>query len=242
MKNEIALSQAVQKLFYKVMKNAVKVEQGFIFFRNRTVLKVHFDVEECEALLKRMVINKDNVIRYLRRKYIPTYIENGAYFKDQKCIQRAIIKEDGSLYIHIAKSESHKIITDTIHVISLLREHGFEIDENRITFRIDQLQIAYQDTLLYNLLIKEFGMNPPLAARIYEKQLLVKYRRLDEVAKIKKRSVKRKFLRFWCKKGQMEWPELRRIINITDFSPTNVHNVCKEIREANIARGIKVEY
>ena len=120
---EIKQSEFVKKLMWKVMKFAGNVEQGFLFFRNRIVSKVHFDEKECRELLVDMIINEANVLRYLKRKYIPTWVEDGAIFKDQKCIQRAVIK-DGYLFIHIAKSEPHKIITDTMHVRNLMIEHG----------------------------------------------------------------------------------------------------------------------
>lgn len=241
----IPLSIAVQKLMYKVMKNAVKVEQGFIFFRNRTIFRVKFDEDDCDLLLEKMIINKENVLRYLGRKYIPTWNDrlNGAIFKNQKCIQKAFIREDGTILIHIAKSEPHKIITDTSHVLQLLLGKGYKITYPiRIQFVIDQVQIAYQDTLLYNLLIKEFGMPVPYAAKMYEKELLFKYKILENVAKIKKRSVKRKFLRYHVKRGLMSWKQLRTIINITDFSPSNVHNVCMTIREENKANSLAIDY
>lgn len=240
MEKDTKLSTAVQKLMYKVMKMAVKVENGFIFFRYRTIFMVEFDQEVCEEMLKKMIINKDNVIRYLRKKYIPTWVEGGALFRNQSCIQKAKMK-DGYMIIHIHKSEPHKIITDTIHVINLFQEQGFEVPL-KFKFYIDQVQIAFQDTLLYNLLLKEFGYPVPYASRIYEKQLLLKYKRLDNVAKIKKRSVKRKFLRWRVKRGELEWTELRRIINITDFSPKNIKVVCDEIRDAARARGVEVDF
>ena len=200
---EIKQSYFVKKLMWKVMKYADSVQQGFLFFRNRIVTKVVFDEEDCKQLLKDMIINEVNVLRYLQRKYVPTWIEKdgkciGAIFKDQSCIQKALLKETEEgvpyLLIHIAKSEPHKIITDTIHVRNLFQEKGLIASKN-IKFMIDQVQIAYQDTLLYNLLLKEFDMKPPSTSLRYERELLFKYAKLENVAKIKKRSVKRKFLR-----------------------------------------------
>ena len=231
------LSKAVKQICYKVMKNATEVVQGFIYFRYRTVMKVHYDEDECDAVLKTMIINKDNVIRYLERKYIPTYNQTGAIFKDQKCIQSAYVDDKGITTIHIKKSEPHKIITDTIHVTRLLKNQGFKPD-GRYKFIIDQIQICYQDTLLYNLCLREFGFPVPEAAKIYEKQLLFKYAKLEEIAKIQRRSIKRKFLRHRVKKGEISWQQLRDIINITDFNPGNIKKVCNEIREDGKLRGI----
>ncbi len=239
---KIPLSEFVKKLMYKVMKNSTHVVQGFIFFRHRIIGKCHFDEAECDQLLEDIVINKKNVLTYLRRKYIPTYTKDGAIFKDQACIQSVKIMEDKSLFIYIAKSEPHKIITDTVHVMNLLEAEGFDFNMN-IKFRIDQVQIAYQDTLLYNLLLKQFGYNAPAQARMYAKQLLVKYGKLESIAKIKKRSVKRKFLRYYAKLGKITWQELRKVINITDFSEGNIKRVCNEIRAAAKERGVdKIDF
>jgi len=237
------LSESVKKIMFRVMKNSGAVVQGFIFFRYRFVLKAYLDEPECDALLESMVINKVNVLRYLRRKYIPTWRKDGkgAIFKDQKCIQSAIVKEDGTLLIRILKSEPHKIITDTFHVCHLLDEQGIKYNKE-IKFVIEQVQIAYQDTLLYNTLIREFGLRPPAASIMYEKQLLFKYRNLENVAKIKKRSVKRKFARYLVKIGQIDWKQLRKIIAITDFRPSYIRGFCKEMREESAARGIKVVF
>jgi len=242
---EIPLSEFIKKLMWRVMRYAGNVEKGFLFFRNRIVTKVHFDPDESRQLLKDMIINEDNVIRYLRRKYIPTWIENGAIFKDRSCIQKALLKEtsEGEKYIliYINKSEPHKIITDTIHVRQLFRDKGLDTPVNT-KFYINQIQIAYQDTLLYNLLLTEFGTPPPSMARVYERQLLSKYQKLENVAKIKKRSVKRKFLRWRVKRGDLIWTELRRVINIDDFSETNIKKVCTEIKDAAKERGVKVDF
>jgi hypothetical protein len=238
---EILQSEFIKKIMYRVMKNATQVVQGFIFFRNRIVSKVYYDEKACDDLLVTMVINKDNVIKYLERKYIPTFVEKGALFKDQKCIQSAMVDEDGTMVVHIAKSEPHKIITDTIHVRRLLIAHGFKLTNN-IIFKIDQIQIAYQDTLLYNILLTEFGLPIPAASRMYAKQLLQKYGRLEEVAKIKKRSVKRKFCRYYAKQGKITWKNLRTLINIVDFSPVNIKKVCNDIRDESRARGVVVDF
>jgi hypothetical protein len=128
-----------------------------------------------------------------------------------------------------------------MHVRNLLAKQGFEFTD-KIKFFIDQVQIAYQDTLLYNVLLRDFGMAIPASSRAYERELLFKYRKLEEVAKIKKRSVKRKFLRYHVKRGLMEWTQLRRCINITDFSPNNIRIVCNSIRQENRDKGLKIDY
>lgn len=235
----IYLSEFVKKLMHKVMIRSNFVQQGFIFFNHRIIVECEIDTEPCDRLLETMIINKENVIRYLRRKYIPTYVTGGAVFRNQKCIQKAMVDSDGSMIIHIAKSEPHKIITDTIHVKSLLEANGLH-PTNKVKFFIDQVQIAYQDTLLYNLLLKEFGFQVPSMAREYERRLLMKYGKFEEIVKIKKRSVKRKFLRYRVKKGEIDWKQLRRCINIEDYSMHSVKKLCNEIRAEQALLGIIV--
>ena len=235
----IKTSEFIKKLMYRVMLRSNFVVQGFIFFNNRIIVETEFDADECDKLLESMIINKENVIRYLGRKYIPTYIPNGAIFRNQKCIQKAIVNEEGTMIVHIAKSEPHKIITDTIHVKHLLELNGLH-PTNRTKYFIDQVQIAYQDTLLYNLLLKEFGFPIPSVAKGYEKQLLRKYGKLENIVKIKKRSVKRKFLRYRMKKGEIDWKQLRRIIDLDDYSSHGIKKLTKEIKEEALLKGIIV--
>ena len=240
---EKKLSESVQKLMYQVMKQSTNVVQGFIFFRNRTIIKAHYDEIGCNALLKSMVINKDNVLAYLNRKYIPTPHENGLIFKDQSCIQKVMVMEDKTLYIHIKNSEPHKIITDTVHVMKLLDNAGFDYLPE-VKYYIEQLKIAYQDTQLYNLCIEEFGMKVPAPAKIYERQLKAKYASLEEIAKIKKRSVKRKFLRYHVKRGMMTWVQLRRLINMEkeDYTEPIIKRLCQEIRREQREAGVITDF
>jgi len=237
------ISDSVKTLMWQVMKNSSQVVQGFIFFRNRTIIKAHYDKEGCDKLLKEMVINQENVLRYLRRKYIPHWNENGCIFKDQSCIQKVIIREDGTLYMHIKNSEPHKIITDSVHVMGLLRAKGLEFSPD-IKYYIEQVKIAFQDVMLYNLCLTEWGYKVPSPAKLYERQIMSKYGKLEAIAGVKKRSIKRKYLRYWVKRGQMDWPQLRRLINMgnDDYNPTFIRHICKEIREENRACGITVEY
>lgn len=240
---EKPLSKCVQTLMLQVMKQSTQVVQGFIFFRNRAIIKAHYDEAECDKVLESMVINKQNVLTYLNRKYIPTFTKTGAIFKDQACIQKVKIMPDKTLYIHIGNSEPHKIITDTIHVMKLLREHGFDFIPE-MKYYIEQLKIAFQDTLTYNLCIAEFGLKVPAPAKLYERQLKMKYGKLEEVARIKKRSVKRKFLRYHVKRGMMTWKQLRKIINMEadDYTVLKIKKICNEVRAENIANGIVIDY
>ena len=225
------------------MKQSTHIVQGFIFFRNRTIIKAHYDEEECDKVLEAMIINKENVLSYLNRKYIPTYTEWGAIFKDQSCIQKVKVMPDKTLYIHIANSEPHKIITDTIHVMRLLKTEGYDFIPE-IKYYIETLKIAYQDTLTYNLCIEEFGFKVPAPAKQYERELKAKFGKLENVAKIKKRSVKRKFLRYHVKRGKMTWKQLRRIINMDaeDYTESRIKRICDEVRAENIANGIDIDY
>lgn len=240
---EKPLSENVKRLMFQIMKQSTHIVQGFIFFRNRTIIKAHYDEEPCSELLKSMIINRDNVLTYLKRKYIPTWNENGATFKDQSCIQKVKIMPDKTLYMHIKNSEPHKIITDTIHIMRLLKEHGFEFKEE-IKYYIEILKIAYQDTLLYNMCLVEFGYKVPSPARIYERQLKTKFGNMYSIVKIKKRSVKRKFLRYYVKRGEIDWKQLRKVVNMesTDYTPIRINQIVKELRAESIDKGYTITY
>ena len=138
------LSEAIIKLMQRLMK--MPMYQKMLIMDRTIRLEVEVDYEECYKILEDLIIRKDNVLRYLRRVYIPTKVENGLIFKDQKCIQRAVII-DGRVVIHIKNSECHKLLTDTIHVLELLRENGFDVDGKIIRFKVDCLKVVYQDYL-----------------------------------------------------------------------------------------------
>ncbi len=227
------LSEVIKKLIFRFLKTNKCFQLGFLQSNYRVVLKAHLDEDECTKILEQLVINKVNVIRYLGHKYIPTWVENGALFKDQKCIQKVIIKEDKSLVIFINNSEPHKIITDTIHVLRLLDSQNLEYN-NEIKFIIEALKVANQDLPLYGEFLKDNGLPIPYHIRETNKKILTKFKTLEDVASCKKRSIKRKFLRYRVKLGEINWKQLRTIINITDFSKANIKDVCDKIRSGEI--------
>lgn len=226
----IPLSLAVQRLMFGLLENGDPSKNN-IFLDSQERLFAYYD-DACDALLERMVIKKDNVLRYLNRKYIPKFNETGAIFENQKCIQKVVINPDKSLFIHIAKSEPHKIITDTLHVMRLLKDRGFEFDQ-KIEFQIDQVQMVRQDIMLYNQLVRDIGLVPPAAFIREANILLEKYPDLETIAWIKKRTIKRKFLRYYVRLGKINWKQLRQIMNIVDFTDDNIKAVCNDIRTQN---------
>ena len=232
------LSEAMIKMMTMVVKMP---EHQKMLIMNRTIrMAVDIDYPECEKMLEDLVINKDNVLRYLRRVYIPTVVENGLIFKDQKCIQRAVII-DNEVVIHIANSEIHKLCTDTMHVIQLLKENGFDVEGMPIRFRVDHLKVVWQDLPLYYEFLAERGIKITALTNYFK---IFKKERpdLESIAKIKKRSVKRKYLRWHCKKGYILWADLRKIINISDFSNSNIKRVCDEIRQDSVERGVDARW
>jgi hypothetical protein len=122
-----------------------------------------------------------------------------------------------------------------------MKEHGFQFD-NRIKFYINSIQLAHQDILLYNLLIKEFGFPLPRPAVMEEKALKMKIRKLEDAAKIKKKSIKRKYARYYVKLGKITWSDLRKIINNNDFSERGLKDLCDGIREEAKDRGTVVDF
>jgi hypothetical protein len=228
------LSEMIKKVVFKFLKTNTTFKEGFLFSMHRIAFKAHLDEDECTELLESLVINKENVLRYLGRKYIPTWSKKGALFPDQKCIQKALIKDDKSVMIHIKNSEPHKIMTDTIHVLNLLREKGFEFN-NEIKFVIEELKIANQDIPLYELFLQENGFRVPMHIKQHSKNVQTKFATLESVAACKKRTIKRKFLRLRVKKGELNWKQLRAIIAIEDFSKSNIKRVCDQIRSGEIS-------
>lgn len=229
----VKLSEAMVKLMVALVK--LPMHQGMIHMNKVIRLDVEVDYEACEQLLEDLVINKDNVLTYLNRVYIPTPVENGLIFKDQKCIQKAVIIDD-KVVIHIDNSEVHKILTDTIHVLGLMKQHGFDVQEKQVRYRIDRLKVVIQDLPLYYEFLKERDIKVYALTKYYQ-EFKKERPDLESVAKIKKRSVKRKYLRWYCKKGYLEWKDLRAIINIDDYSEKNIKSVCNEIRERYKERG-----
>jgi len=238
---EKSLSDAVKALMFKVMKNATAVTGGFFVFTNRTIFKVYLDEDECDKTLESLIINKANVLKYLGRKYIPTTTAKGCIFKDQKCIQKAMIMPDKSVYIHIKNSEPHKIITDTIHVLGILRQEGFEFD-NKIKFYIEQVKISIQDVILYNRCLIEFGYSVPSAARVFERQQQKLWGNIEKVIACKKRSIKRKFLRGMVKDKKINWTQLREVLKVTDYNKHSVKALAEKIRAESRALDIKIDF
>lgn len=238
---KLNMSDMLKKVCFLLMKNSGYQQNGIIYVNKRMVMNVLYDEEECDRLLESMIIKKDNVIKYLARKYIPTWVENGAVFKGMRCIQKVFINKDGILTIYIDHSEPHKIYTDTVYVSYLMREHGFQFD-NRIKFYINTIQLAHQDTLLYNMLLKEFGFPVPRPAVMLEKELKNKIRKLEDAAKIKKKSIRRKYLRYFVKRGSIVWTDLRKLINNNDFDEHHLKKICDEIREEAKIRGTSVDF
>lgn len=224
------LSETLKFVIYKLMKNSSFLDEGFICYGRRIVFKTSFDEEACEQLLKQMMINKDTVLKYLEHKYVPTYVENGAFFRKQKCIQKVLIREDGEVFIFIRNSEPHKIITDTMHVMKILSDHGF-VFTNNMTFIISNLKVNYYDLLLYNVLVKEFGYSLPYSAKFQEKRLRFHFKKLEDIARIKKVSIKKKFLRYMKKVNMLDNSIARQLIDIDNFRKPNIYSICKDVRE-----------
>lgn len=224
------------KVAFKIMKST-EVKKGYLSYGNRLVFSCDFDRTEASEFLQSFIINEENVLRYLSRKYKPTWNDKAIHFLNQSCIQKAFVKPDNSIMIFIRNSEIHKILTDTIYVLDLLKEKQIE-HTMKIKYVIEQVKIAQQDLLLYNMILKENAMLVPANTIRIERAILKEYDCLEVIARIKKRSIKRKYLRYYVKKGWITWKNLRQVINITDFSPDNIKLVCDKIREESKEKGV----
>ena len=246
------ISAVIPKIMYKVLKHSDNVKKGYLNFRNRTIIKGTFDEDACVNLLERMGINKDNVLRYLNYKYIPSWakvkedeVSSGALFKDKEgqamsCIQKLKVK-DGVLLLFINKSEPHKLITDIMHTRRLCKDAGIEIG-NEIKLIINQLQIVFQDLPLYLEILKIENLPAPASARQYSRQVLSKYKRLEDVAGIKRVSIKRKFLRYYLMANMICKEDFDKLLRLSDFSIINIRTICKEVRENSKELGLELIY
>jgi len=224
------LSVFIKRIIQSIVRE--KNSRGFLALKRRTVGLITIDNEECEKLLDSFIINKGNVITYLRRVYKPTLVKNGIIFKDQKCLQRVLIKEDGRVYVLIRNSEPHKIATDLLYCQELLETYNFK-HNGEYTLVIEQAKITIFETLVYNECLKEWGAVVPFAIRQEIRKMDKKYGNLEACIGIKKRSIKRKILKYFVKKGYITWNDLREGIKVSDYDPRNIKKLCQEIRERN---------
>jgi hypothetical protein len=185
------------------------------------------------------MINKDNVLKYLGGKYIPTWTKKGCVFLDQKCIQKAFIKEDKTLYIHIKNSEPHKIITDTLHVMNILRTGNSDFIEE-IKFYIEQVKLSYFDVPLYNECLKDFGIPIPTSAIRFQRLILKSIPTLEKLAEMKMVNMKRKYLRYFLKIGEIDRENIRKLLAIKDFSSNNIKQICNEVRGDLKLKGLQM--
>jgi len=233
------LSEFVVHVMKRLLRNPV--EKGEIAYGQRIRTELEFDQEECEKILEELTINKENVLRYLKHKYIPTWTDNGAHFVGQKCIQKVTII-DGKLNVFIFNSEIHKVITDSIHVMSLLDAQGLVYDKTKVNYIIENLKVVYQDLLIYMELLINRGEHVPTVLKNYKVDILSKFPTLQAIAKIKKRSIKRKYLRYFVQKGYLTWQELRKIIGIENFSDIYIKTLCFEVIEEAKTRGVDINW
>jgi len=233
------LSKEVQRLVYTITKNCGWLYEGFIIFNARTSFKVYFDEEECLKTLDALMINKESVLKYLEHKYIPTPKgDNTLIFKDQSCIQKVRVEPNKTLFIHIKNSECHKIITDTIHVMRLLDEYNFDYVPE-IKYFIEQIKLAPNDIMLYNMCTKEFGYPVPYSAKLFEKKILWTMKKLEKVAMIKMKNQCKKFLRWRLKQDQITREDYRLILKNDNYRPYHIKKLVKQIRDNTKERGIR---
>jgi len=233
------LSEFVVFVIKRLIRNPV--EKGEIHYGQRIRVELDFDQERCEEILVDLSIKKDNVLRYLAHKYKPSWLDDGARFLEQKCIQKVIIN-NGILTIFIFNSEIHKVITDSIHVMSLLEAKGMTFDKTKVNYIIENLKVVYQDLLIYMGLLEKMGEPVPYGLKTLKTEILQKFPTLHSIAKIKKRSIKRKYLRYLVQRGYLKWEELRKIINIENFSDIYIKTICFEVIQGAKDRGVDINW
>jgi len=221
------LSEQIKMLIFKLVKSPE--EKGEILFGRKLVFRASYD-EGCTEVLESLCIRRESVLKYLEHKYVPTWRPDGARFLKQKCIQLALIKPDGTLFIHIKNSECHKIITDTEHVMHLMEDHGLQFDRNKIIFMVENLKANKDDLPLYNACLREWGKSVPYSSRMTEKFIRFKYKKFIDIAAIKKNSIQKKHLRYLVKMGQIDWELARIVSHNRNFKRGNLFILSKFIK------------
>jgi len=208
----------LSEFVYSGIRNALRgsIEDNNIYIKTDVRAKIDLDTHLCYKMLNTMGIVPKFVTRYLKMKYKPTWInDNIAIFKDVSCIQKSIFK-DGKLRIEFMNSEPHKLPTDINFVLGLYQAKGMIVDETDISISIQNLKLVPQDILLYRAFLPDTP--PSYEIRQYADDLVEKYPNLYVIGRIKKRSIKRKFLRYYVVRKVISWQQLRIVMNITDFS------------------------
>lgn len=183
-----------------------------------------WDEIDSQLLLEDLGIKPNYVARYLKMKYKPKWLdENTCIFENVSCIQKAQIK-DGLLYIDFKNSEPHKLPTDIKHVEYLFLSKGIR----DVFIRVETMKIIPQEILLYKAYLP--AVSPSREIREYIEKELKKYHNLYEISKIKKRSIKRKYLRPYIVREQMTFKQMRTIMNIKDFSEENIKEVVDSLK------------
>jgi hypothetical protein len=215
------LSEFINNSIKKALRGVI--EDNVIYIGTDVSTIVELDQLECYQMLNRMGIVPKFVLRYLKMKYKPVWkADNLAIFEDVNCIKRAVYK-DKLLMIDFYNSEPHKLPTDIKYVLNLFKSKGVILESDCIKIRIENLKILPQDILLYRAFMPE--VQPSIEIREYADALIEKYPNLYKIATIKKRSIKRKYLRYYVVRNIISWEQLRVVMNITDFSEENIKKV-----------------
>ena len=231
------MSEFIIKAMWKACNEVINRNQ--IIIGTNMNVTVDYDEYDCDKILEEMIIIKENVLAYLPRKYIPTWTAHGCMFQGVNCIQQAQIY-DKNLKIVIKNSEPHKIITDTLYVMNLMKLKGFEFIPGNMNYRIENLKMISIDLLIYQQILSRRGYRMPEPVNIYLQALLLKYDSLEKIAAIKKKNIKRKFLRYYVSMKRITWSDLRRIMNITDFSEHNIKEIVGSIKlESKLKWGLQ---
>ncbi len=171
------------------------------------IAPIEIDVLRSRALLKDFGINEENVMRYLRTKYVPKKEVNTIYFPTSKCIQFASCERDLHLEMEVKNSEPHKLITDIFYCKQLLPKTN-----NRVILTVEHLKFSPIDVLIYSACLEKWNFDiPPEALQEVEK-LLKKYPTPEAARAIKKRSIRRKYLRYFMVKGQLTETKFKEFV------------------------------
>ena len=226
----MGLKMKLSEFIYSGIRSALRgtIENNNIYIKTDVRVEVEFDILTCYRMLNTMGIIPKYVLRYLKMKYKPSWKNDRlAEFKDVSCIQRSFVKED-KLMIDFCNSEPHKLPTDISYIVDMYKSKGIYVNEKAIVIRIENLKLVPQDILLYRAFLPDTP--PSMEIREYADALITRYPNLYKIAEIKKRSIKRKFLRYYVVRNVISWVQLRVVMNITDFSEENIKETIDSLR------------
>ncbi len=189
-------------------------------------IKGEFDTEFCLLLLNNLVIKKDNVLTYLRRKYPFKLINsNEVEFHKSKCIQKALLNDE-LIQINSKAAEIHKLITDFLYIKEI-----FNTKAKYVNFKIEFLRLQKYDVLLYMNALRKMNLLQKVkyTPRFYEYKLLNEFPTYHRIMAMKNIGQQKRILRYWLDNGYFTY-DLHKLIIYNKITVDELISKIKELK------------